>query len=121
PAGTLTPAGPNRKLPAARSRIAAKTLGPSGRGRHIHSTRPLGAIRQLASQSERNAYSAMGGNELATCCAPSCSGAGAWAAPSPFGAGANERPRSSTRAFLATRMPQQRELRPSDAAAEHPI
>src|SRR5579859_646963 len=65
PAGTLMPAGPNRKLPALRSRIDAKTLGLSGRGRHIHSTRPLDATRQFASQSERNAYSAMGGNELA--------------------------------------------------------
>src|SRR2546430_1252657 len=42
--------------------MAAKTLGLSGRGRHIHSTRPLGAIRQLTSQSERNAYSAIGGD-----------------------------------------------------------
>jgi hypothetical protein len=44
--------------------MEANTLGLSGRGRHIHSTRPEGAIRQLASQSERKAYSAIGGNEL---------------------------------------------------------
>jgi hypothetical protein len=46
--------------------MAANTLGLSGRGKHIHSTRPLGATRQLTSQSERNAYSAMGGNGLLT-------------------------------------------------------
>src|SRR5207247_8660934 len=56
--------GLNRKLPAARSSMAPNTLRPSGRGRHIHSTRPLGAIRQLTSQSERNAYSEMGGKGL---------------------------------------------------------
>src|ERR1700716_1145132 len=65
PAGTWTLVGPKRKLPAARSSIEAKTLGLSGRGRHIHSTRPLGAISAFTSQSERKAYSAMGGNELA--------------------------------------------------------
>ncbi|SHU19163.1 Uncharacterised protein [Mycobacteroides abscessus subsp. abscessus] len=30
-------------------------LGESGRGTHIHSTDPLEAIRQVFSQSERNA------------------------------------------------------------------
>src|SRR3982075_297469 len=67
PAGTPTPLGANRKLPAPRSRMAAKTLGLSGRGRHIHSTLPLGAISALISQSDRKAYSAMGGNALAEC------------------------------------------------------
>src|SRR5258707_12852750 len=69
----MTPLGANRKAPDARSRMAAKTLGLSGRGRHIHSTRPLGAMRALTSQSERNAYSAMGGNALAR---PDANGAG---------------------------------------------
>src|ERR1044072_5981374 len=64
PAGTITPVGPNRKLPAARSRTEANTLRPSGRGEHSHSTLPLGATRALVSQSDRNAYSAMGGNGL---------------------------------------------------------
>ena len=54
-AGTLTPYGPTRKWPALRSSIAPKTLGESGRGRHIHSTEPLRAIRHTVSQSERNA------------------------------------------------------------------
>ena len=44
--------------------MAAKTLGPSGRGRHIHSTLPLGETSALTSQSERKAYSAMGGKGL---------------------------------------------------------
>src|SRR3712207_1367944 len=50
-----------RKVPASRSSIAPKTLGPSKRGRHIHSTAPLGATSAHVSQSERNAYSAIGG------------------------------------------------------------
>ena len=64
PAGTMTSAGPRRKPPADRSRMAPNTLGLSGRGRHIHSTLPLGATRALDSRSERNAYSAMGGKGL---------------------------------------------------------
>ena len=40
-------------------------LGESGRGRHIHSTQPSGAISVLTSQSDRKAYSAIGGNMLA--------------------------------------------------------
>jgi hypothetical protein len=40
------PAGP-------RSSIAANTLGPSIRGRHIHSTLPLGATSADTSQSDR--------------------------------------------------------------------
>ena len=42
----------------------ANTPRPSGRGEHSHSTLPLGATRALVSQSDRNAYSAMGGNGL---------------------------------------------------------
>src|ERR1700722_7863106 len=53
--------GANRKLPAVRSRMAPKTLGESGRGRHNHSMEPSGATRQLFSQSEMNPYSAIGG------------------------------------------------------------
>ena len=34
------------------------------RGRHIHSMFPLGATSAVTSQSERNAYSAIGGNGL---------------------------------------------------------
>src|SRR5881398_970451 len=51
-----------RNVPASRSSIAPNTLGPSKRGRHIHSTAPLGATSAHVSQSERNAYSAIGGN-----------------------------------------------------------
>ena len=39
-------------------------LGESTRGRHIHSTAPDGATSATVSQSDRNAYSAMGGNAL---------------------------------------------------------
>src|SRR5215210_4545257 len=51
-----------RNVPASRSSIAPKTLGPSKRGRHIHSTAPEGATSAHVSQSDRNAYSAIGGN-----------------------------------------------------------
>src|ERR1700730_17743134 len=64
PAATVKPVGPSRKLPAARSRIAPKTLRPSGRGRQSHSILPAGETRAFTSQSERNAYSAIGGNGL---------------------------------------------------------
>ena len=40
-------------------------LGESTRGRHIHSIAPEGATSATVSQSERNAYSAIGGNALA--------------------------------------------------------
>src|SRR3954468_20502614 len=50
-----------RNVPASRSSIAPNTLGPSKRGRHIHSTAPLGATSAHVSQSERNAYWAIGG------------------------------------------------------------
>ncbi len=46
-------AGPSRNEPAPRSSIVAKTLGPSIRGRHIHSTVPLDATRAVTSQSDR--------------------------------------------------------------------
>src|ERR1039457_7157165 len=39
-----------------------RPLGPSIRGRHIHSTWPLAAISADTSQSERNPYSAIGGH-----------------------------------------------------------
>jgi hypothetical protein len=52
-AGTITSAGPIRKPPASRSRIAPKMLGESIRGVHIHSTLPLGATRAVLSQSDR--------------------------------------------------------------------
>ena len=54
-AGTALSAGAKRNDPAARSRIVPKTLGSWGRGRHSHSTAPVGATRQVFSQSERNA------------------------------------------------------------------
>src|ERR1700675_2585272 len=62
--GTVAWDGPNRKEPAERSRRAPKMLGESGRGRHSHSIDPSGASSVLTSQSERNAYSAMGGKVL---------------------------------------------------------
>src|SRR5258708_38905002 len=81
--------------------MAAKTLGLSGRGRHIHSTRPLGAMRALTSQSERNAYSAIGGNALAR---PDEKGAG-MASPaarlSPVTLGLAGCPRASPAVFSA--------------------
>src|SRR5207247_837001 len=87
------------------SRIDAKTLGLSGRGRHIHSTRPLGATRQFASQSDRNAYSAMGGNELAILIgagtAPTCGAA----CPSPSVSGLMACPRSFSSALRAHALP----------------
>ena len=54
-AGTISSYGPSRNEPALRSRMALNTDGESGRGMHIHSTAPLGAIRQVFSQSERKA------------------------------------------------------------------
>jgi hypothetical protein len=35
--------------------MAPKTLGESGRGTHSHSTEPADEIRQVFSQSDRNA------------------------------------------------------------------
>src|SRR3954463_10559624 len=48
-------------MPASRSSSAPNTLGESKRGRHIHSTAPLGATSAPVSQSERNPYWAIGG------------------------------------------------------------
>ena len=62
--GTWALLGPNRNVPADRSRSAANTLGESGRGRHSHSTAPSGATRQLCSQLDNNPYSAIGGKVL---------------------------------------------------------
>jgi hypothetical protein len=42
-------------MPASRSRIEPNMLGESNRGRHIHSTLPLGATSAHVSQSERKA------------------------------------------------------------------
>src|SRR4051812_10249688 len=53
-----------RKRPTSRSRIGDRTLGESNCGRHSHSTFPLGATRAATSQSDRNAYSAIGGERL---------------------------------------------------------
>ena len=41
--------------------MAAKTLAESIRGRHIHSTLPLGATSAVVTQSERKPYSSIGG------------------------------------------------------------
>src|SRR5438309_9797128 len=83
--------------------MAAKTLGLSGRGRHIHSTRPLGAIRQLTSQSDRKAYSAMGGKGLETRGPAGCaSGSSDGPLPSPLTEGLIAWPRSASLAFRAT-------------------
>ena len=51
-------------MPASRSRIRPNTLGESKRGRQSHSTLPPGAKRQQVSQSERKAYSPIGGKAL---------------------------------------------------------
>src|SRR4051794_13594810 len=56
------PNGANRKVPASRSSRLAKMLGESKRGTHSQSTEPSGATRAPVWQSDRNAYSAMGGN-----------------------------------------------------------
>jgi hypothetical protein len=54
-AGTALSTGANRNDPAERSRMVPKMLGSWGLGTHIHSMDPVGATRQLFSQSERNA------------------------------------------------------------------
>ena len=54
--------GPKRKLPASRSSRLPKTLGESKRGTQSQSTAPSGAISAPVWQSDRKAYSAMGGN-----------------------------------------------------------
>ena len=60
-------------MPASRSSIAPNTLGESTRGRHSHSTFPLGATSATVSQSDRNAYSAIGGNGLPRSATPGAS------------------------------------------------
>ena len=67
--GTSTPSGANRKKPAPRSRTAPKRLGESKRGRHIHSMFPFGATSAPVVQSDRKAYSAMGGTGSASAAA----------------------------------------------------
>ncbi len=67
-AGTVSVAGPMRKPPALRSSIDPNTLSESIRGRHIHSMLPLGATSAVVSQSDRKAYSAIGGNGLPAAC-----------------------------------------------------
>ena len=52
---TIRSSGPARNRPACRSRIAAKTLGPSTFGSDSHSTFPLGATSAQTSQSESSA------------------------------------------------------------------
>ena len=54
-AGIALSAGANLKDPAARSRSVPNTLGSWGRGMQSHSIAPVGATRQLFSQSDRNA------------------------------------------------------------------
>ena len=56
------PNGPNRNTPEARSSRLPKTEGESNRGTHSQSTAPSGAIRLPVWQSDRKAYSAIGGN-----------------------------------------------------------
>src|SRR5690349_14703432 len=55
------PKGPSRKVPPPRSSRLPKMLGESNRGTHSQSTAPSGATRAPVWQSERKAYSAMGG------------------------------------------------------------
>src|SRR4051794_31204116 len=55
------PNGPKRKVPASRSSRLPKTLGASKRGTHSQSTAPSGATSAPVWQSDRNAYSAIGG------------------------------------------------------------
>ncbi len=56
------PNGPNRNAPASRSKRLPKTLAESKRGTHNQSTAPSGATSAPVWQSDRNAYSAIGGN-----------------------------------------------------------
>src|SRR3954453_21872707 len=54
--------GPSRKLPASRSSSVPNTLGASKRGTQSQSIEPSGATSAPVWQSDRNAYSAIGGN-----------------------------------------------------------
>src|SRR4029077_17783670 len=60
--GTLKPNGPSRNDPAPRSSTMPNTLGASKRGTHSQSIAPSGATSAPVWQSDRNAYSAIGGN-----------------------------------------------------------
>ena len=53
--------GPNRNVPASRSSRLPNTLGASKRGTHNQSTEPSGATSAPVWQSDRKAYSAIGG------------------------------------------------------------
>src|SRR4051794_41891431 len=71
--GTLRPNGPRRKQPASRSSSMPKTLGESNDGTHSQSIAPSGATSAPVWQSDRNAYSAIGGEgeggaALLSCC-----------------------------------------------------
>src|SRR3954454_5830823 len=69
------PYGANRKYPAPRSRRLPKTLGLSNRGTHNQSTEPSAATSAPVWQSERKAYSAIGGKGdgmAALCAFPGC-------------------------------------------------
>ena len=68
------PKGPSRNAPAPRSSRLPNTLGESKRGMQSQSIAPSDAISAPVWQSERNAYSSMGGNgdgAAALCCARS--------------------------------------------------
>jgi hypothetical protein len=56
------PYGANRNVPASRSSRAPNTLGESKLGTHCQSTEPSAATSARVWQSDRNAYSAIGGN-----------------------------------------------------------
>src|SRR5215218_4969261 len=60
--GTLMPNGASRKLPPPRSSSEPNTLGESKRGTHSQSIAPSGATKAPVWQSDKNAYSAIGGN-----------------------------------------------------------
>src|SRR3954468_15595951 len=56
------PNGPSRKLPPWRSSRLPNTLGESKLGTHSQSIAPSGATSAPVWQSDRNAYSSIGGN-----------------------------------------------------------
>src|SRR3954454_20047210 len=60
--GTLRPNGPRRKQPASRSSSMPNTLGESNDGTHSQPIAPSGPTSAPVWQSDRNAYSAIGGN-----------------------------------------------------------
>ena len=76
--GTLIPNGPSRNEPAWRSSRLPNTLAASKRGTHSQSIDPSGATSAPVWQSDRKAYSAIGGNGegiAALCGIVSCAGA----------------------------------------------